>query len=69
MEGDYIIGAGLGGQTVTIEPGGQFELSGAPVDSLHTTHDELSSHLSQARTVGSDRAQPVASAPSSSFLP
>lgn len=49
MEGDYIIGAVLDGQSVTIEPGGQFELSGAPVDTLHKTCSEVNSHLYQAR--------------------
>jgi glutamate--cysteine ligase len=28
MEGDFIIGCQLDGQSVTLEPGGQFELSG-----------------------------------------
>lgn len=49
MEGEYIIGAVLDGQSVTIEPGGQFELSGAPVDTLHKTCSEVNSHLYQAR--------------------
>ena len=47
MEGQYIIGAILDGQSVTIEPGGQFELSGAPVDTLHKTCSEVNSHLYQ----------------------
>lgn len=47
MEGEYIIGAVLDGQSVTIEPGGQFELSGAPVDTLHKTCSEVNSHLYQ----------------------
>ena len=47
MEGQYIIGAILDGQSVTIEPGGQFELSGAPVDTLHKTCAEVNSHLYQ----------------------
>ena len=47
MEGEYIIGAELDGQSVTLEPGGQFELSGAPVDTLHKTCSEVNSHLYQ----------------------
>ena len=47
MEGDFIIGAEKDGQSVTIEPGGQFELSGAPVDTLHDTHTEVLSHIQQ----------------------
>ena len=50
MEGQYIIGALLDGQSVTIEPGGQFELSGAPVDTLHKTCSEVNSHLYQVCT-------------------
>lgn len=51
MEGEYIIGAVLDGQSVTIEPGGQFELSGAPVDTLHKTCSEVNSHLYQVRSL------------------
>jgi glutamate--cysteine ligase len=47
MEGEYIIGATLDGQNISIEPGGQFELSGAPVDTLHKTCSEIHSHLYQ----------------------
>lgn len=48
MEAGKIIGVTLDGQSVTLEPGGQFELSGAPVDSLHKTCAEVNSHLYQA---------------------
>ena len=51
MEGEYIIGAVLDGQSVTIEPGGQFELSGAPVDTLHKTCSEVNSHLYQVHSL------------------
>jgi Glutamate-cysteine ligase family 2(GCS2) len=44
---DHIIGCELDGQSVTLEPGGQFELSGAPVDTLHQTCAEVNQHLSQ----------------------
>jgi len=40
----------LGG-SVTLEPGGQFELSGAPVKTLHETCSEVHEHLDQVRTV------------------
>ncbi len=49
MEGDLIIGCEMDGQSVTLEPGGQFELSGAPVDTLHKTCAEVNQHLYQAR--------------------
>ena len=48
MEAGRIIGAELDGQSVTLEPGGQFELSGAPVDTLHKTCAEVNQHLYQA---------------------
>ena len=50
MEGTYIIGVEKDGQSVTIEPGGQFELSGAPLASLHDTAAETQAHLDQVRT-------------------
>lgn len=49
MEGEYIIGLEQDGQSVTLEPGGQFELSGATVDTLHKTCAEVNSHLYQVR--------------------
>ncbi len=42
-----IIGCELDGQSVTLEPGGQFELSGAPVSTLHQTCAEVNQHLYQ----------------------
>ena len=41
------IGVTYEGQSVTLEPGGQFELSGAPVDTIHKTCTEVNSHLYQ----------------------
>jgi glutamate--cysteine ligase len=53
-EGDNIIALsdpnGLG--NVSLEPGGQFELSGGIVDSVHDTCEEVHEHLSQVREVG-----------------
>src|SRR6202051_587947 len=40
-----------GGGAISLEPGGQFELSGAPVETVHQTHSELMSHLAQVREV------------------
>jgi glutamate--cysteine ligase len=50
MEKEFIIGAKKDGQSVTLEPGGQFELSGAPLANLHQTCAEVHSHLYQARS-------------------
>ena len=41
---------GLG--SITLEPGGQFELSGAPLATIHDTCDEVNNHLAQVREVG-----------------
>jgi len=53
MEGPNIIGLldVTGGGAITLEPGGQFELSGAQVETLHQTSSELMAHLAQVREV------------------
>ena len=53
MEGPAIIGLYdvTGGGAISLEPGGQFELSGAPVETLHQTSAELFAHLAQVRQV------------------
>src|SRR5215210_2274723 len=40
-----------GGGAISLEPGGQFELSGAPVETIHQTCTELQAHLAQLREV------------------
>jgi glutamate--cysteine ligase len=37
--------------SITLEPGGQFELSGAPLETLHQTCEEVHEHLRQVREV------------------
>jgi glutamate--cysteine ligase len=37
--------------TVTLEPGGQLELSGAPLETIHQTCDEVHEHLHQVKEV------------------
>ncbi|MCV6575922.1 MAG: glutamate--cysteine ligase [Cohaesibacter sp.] len=39
------------GGAISLEPGGQFELSGAPLESLHQTCREVHGHLAQLREV------------------
>ena len=39
-----------GGASVTLEPGGQLELSGAPLDDLHATAEETRRHLEEVRS-------------------
>ncbi len=42
------------GQSVSLEPGGQLELSGAPLENLHRTCDEVHTHLDQVNTVAGE---------------
>src|SRR6202163_3180128 len=53
MEGDNIIGMFdvTGGGAISLEPGGQFELSGAPVEDVHQTCSELMAHLAQVKQI------------------
>jgi glutamate--cysteine ligase len=53
MDRDNIIGLYdvTGGGAISLEPGGQFELSGAPLQSVHQTRAELVAHLAQVREV------------------
>nr|QWJ73369.1 gamma-glutamylcysteine synthetase 1-2 [Isatis tinctoria] len=54
MENGRIIGLKQGMQSISLEPGGQLELSGAPLETLHQTCDELNSHLYQVKTVAEE---------------
>lgn len=53
MDGENIIGLaeqhGMG--AISIEPGGQFELSGAPLETIHETCRESNSHLATLREI------------------
>lgn len=42
------------GGSVTLEPGGQFELSGAPLETLHQTCAEVNLHLREVKTVADE---------------
>ena len=53
-EGENVIALRQDGQSVTLEPGGQLELSGAPLETLHQTCDEVHDHLNQVRTVADE---------------
>lgn len=50
-EAGNIIGLTKGGANVSLEPGGQLELSGAPLETIHETCDEVNAHLDQAKAV------------------
>jgi glutamate--cysteine ligase len=51
MEGRNIIGLSHGHAALSLEPGGQFELSGAPMTHVHESCDELNTHRHQVREV------------------
>lgn len=51
MEQANIIGLTRNGANVSLEPGGQFELSGAPLATLHEVRAELDAHLAEVRAV------------------
>ncbi|MEY3553470.1 MAG: hypothetical protein RL735_1818 [Pseudomonadota bacterium] len=52
-DGEALIGLfdAKGGGAISLEPGGQFELSGAPLENLHQTKAELEDHLAAANRV------------------
>lgn len=50
-EGGNVIGLHRNGANVSLEPGGQFELSGAPLVTLHETAAELRNHLEEVAAV------------------
>ncbi|MEZ5777354.1 MAG: glutamate--cysteine ligase [Paracoccaceae bacterium] len=49
-----IIGLVKDGANISLEPGGQFELSGAPLESVHQTCDEVNEHLREVQSVADD---------------
>jgi glutamate--cysteine ligase len=54
LHGGPVIGVSRGSASVTLEPGGQLELSGAPADSIHALIDESRSHLAELERVSAD---------------
>lgn len=50
-DGDRPVGLKGEGAAVSLEPGGQVELSGAPVETIHQTCDEVSRHLDAVKAV------------------
>ncbi len=50
-EAGNLIGLERDGANISLEPGGQFELSGAPLDSIHQTCDEVNEHLREVKEV------------------
>ena len=50
-EGPHIIGGYQNGASISLEPGGQFELSGAALKTVHETCAEVNTHQEQVREV------------------
>ncbi|MBS9717513.1 glutamate--cysteine ligase [Pseudohalocynthiibacter aestuariivivens] len=51
LEGDKLIGLEKNGANVSLEPGGQLELSGAPLETIHETCDEVNAHLRDVKAI------------------
>ena len=51
LEGENVIALERGMANVSLEPGGQFELSGAPLETVHEICDETSQHLGEVKSV------------------
>ena len=43
-----------GKESITLEPGGQIELSGAPLDNIHETCEETTQHLRELKKLGEE---------------
>lgn len=50
-EGGHLIGLKKDGASISLEPGGQFELSGAPLETMHQTCNEVGQHLKEVRQI------------------
>ncbi|CTQ33699.1 glutamate--cysteine ligase [Jannaschia rubra] len=53
-EGGHLIGLTKDGANVSLEPGGQLELSGAPLETIHQTCDEVNDHLREVKSVADE---------------
>ncbi|MEL6386849.1 MAG: glutamate--cysteine ligase [Pseudomonadota bacterium] len=51
VEAGHLIGLKRDGASVSLEPGGQFELSGAPLEHIHQTCNEVGQHLNEVREI------------------
>ncbi|MBM3603865.1 MAG: glutamate--cysteine ligase [Alphaproteobacteria bacterium] len=54
LEAGKLIGLERDGANVSLEPGGQLELSGAPLETIHQTCNEVNSHLAEVEAVARD---------------
>ncbi|MDQ0464561.1 glutamate--cysteine ligase [Caulobacter ginsengisoli] len=49
--GETLIALNRGGGNISLEPGGQFELSGAPLETMHDICQETGQHLQEVKSV------------------
>jgi glutamate--cysteine ligase len=54
LEGGHVIALEGRKATITLEPGGQLELSGEACDSIHCAREELTEHVNEIVTVGDE---------------
>lgn len=57
FDGGRVLALERDGGAITLEPGGQFELSGRVTRTIHETRDELLAHLREVRDVGHELGQ------------
>ncbi len=53
-EGGHLIGLEKDGANVSLEPGGALELSGAPLETIHQTCDEVNTHLREVKDIADE---------------
>ena len=53
-EGPHTIALKRNNASITLEPGGQFELSGAPLQNLHQSRDEVAQHIREVKAVAEE---------------
>jgi glutamate--cysteine ligase len=54
LEADKVIALERAGASISLEPGGQFELSGAPLEDMHQICDETGRHLVEVKAVADE---------------
>jgi glutamate--cysteine ligase len=52
--GQTLIGLSRGAANISLEPGGQFELSGAPLATMHDICEETGNHLEEVKTIADE---------------
>ncbi len=53
-EAGHLIGLEKDGGNISLEPGGQLELSGGPLDTIHETCDEVNTHLREVKDIADE---------------